>query len=122
MSLVLIEHGDPFTDPGKWSSCMDAGKRKAVISCPTCGRCQIDLIPLAESIEKKTRQYKTPLKVAVMGCVVNGPGEASAADIGITGGDGLGLLFKKGKIIKKFPEDKLEEILLTQIEKLTGGK
>ncbi len=92
-----------------------------IISCPTCGRCQIDLIPLAESIEKKTRHYKTPLKVAVMGCVVNGPGEASAADVGITGGDGLGLLFKKGKIIKKFPEEKLEEILLDEIEKLTGG-
>jgi len=92
-----------------------------IISCPTCGRCQIDLIPLAESIEKKTRHYKTPLKVAVMGCVVNGPGEASSADIGITGGDGLGLLFKKGKIIKKFPENKLEEILLAEIEKLTGG-
>jgi (E)-4-hydroxy-3-methylbut-2-enyl-diphosphate synthase len=92
-----------------------------IISCPTCGRCQIDLIPLAESIEGKTRHYKTPLKVAVMGCVVNGPGEASSADIGITGGDGLGLLFRNGKIVKKFPEEKLEEILLGEIDKMTGG-
>ena len=93
-----------------------------IISCPTCGRCQIDLIPLAESIERKTRHIKTPLKVAVMGCVVNGPGEAASADIGITGGNGVGLLFKKGKIIKKFPEDKLEEVLLEEIEKMTGDR
>ncbi len=89
-----------------------------IISCPTCGRCQINLIPLARSIERKTRHIKTPLKVAVMGCVVNGPGEAASADIGITGGNGVGLLFKKGKIIKKFPEDKLEEVLLEEIDKL----
>lgn len=93
-----------------------------VISCPTCGRCQIDLIKLAESIEQKTRHYKTPLKVAVMGCVVNGPGEASAADVGITGGDGLGLLFKKGEIIRKVPESDLEKTLLDEIEKMTGGR
>jgi len=93
-----------------------------IIACPTCGRCQIDAISLAESIEQKTRHYKTPLKVAVMGCVVNGPGEAASADIGITGGNGVGLLFKKGRIIKKIPENQLEQILLDEIEKLTGGK
>jgi len=93
-----------------------------VISCPTCGRCQIDLIGLAQSIERKTVHYKTPLKVAVMGCVVNGPGEASAADIGITGGDGLGLLFKKGEIVRKVPEAELEKVLLDEIERMTGGK
>jgi len=92
-----------------------------IISCPTCGRCQIDLIPLAESIERKTRHIKTPLKVAVMGCVVNGPGEAASADIGITGGNGVGLLFKKGKIIKKFPEEKLEEVLLEEMERLLAN-
>jgi (E)-4-hydroxy-3-methylbut-2-enyl-diphosphate synthase len=92
-----------------------------VISCPTCGRCRIDLIPLAESIEQKTRHYKTPLKVAVMGCAVNGPGEAAAADVGIAGGDNLGLLFKKGAIIGKIPADKLEETLLKEIELMTGG-
>jgi (E)-4-hydroxy-3-methylbut-2-enyl-diphosphate synthase len=93
-----------------------------IISCPTCGRCQIDLIPLARSIERKTRHIKTPLRVAVMGCVVNGPGEAASADIGITGGNGVGLLFKKGKIIKKFPEEKLEEVLLEEIEKLVENQ
>jgi len=93
-----------------------------VIACPTCGRCQIDLIPLAEAIENKTRHYKTPLKVAVMGCIVNGPGEAAAADIGIAGGDGMGILFKKGEIIGKVEEKDLEAALLKEIEILTGGK
>ena len=92
-----------------------------IISCPTCGRCQIDLISLAESIEKKTRHYKTYLKVAVMGCVVNGPGEASAADVGIAGGDGVGILFKKGKIVGKVAEKDLEETLLKEIENMTKG-
>ncbi len=93
-----------------------------IIACPTCGRCQIDMIPLAEAIEKKTRHYKTPLKVAVMGCIVNGPGEATAADVGIAGGDGLGILFKKGKIVGKVTEKELEETLLKEIEEMTGGK
>ncbi len=92
-----------------------------VIACPTCGRCQIDLIPLAEAIEQKTRHYKTPLKVAVMGCTVNGPGEAAAADIGIAGGDGVGILFKKGEIIGKVEEKDLETALLKEIERMTGG-
>jgi len=93
-----------------------------IISCPTCGRTEIDLISLAESIEQKTAHYKTPLKVAVMGCSVNGPGEAAAADVGIAGGRGLGLLFRKGKIIRKIPENELEQTLLAEIENLTGGK
>ena len=93
-----------------------------IIACPTCGRCEIDMIPIAEAVEQKTRHIKTPLKVAVMGCVVNGPGEASSADVGIAGGRGLGLLFRKGKIIRKIPENKLEETLLAEIENLTGGK
>ena len=93
-----------------------------IISCPTCGRCGIDVIKLAGSIEQKTAHLKTPLKVAVMGCVVNGPGEARAADIGITGGDGLGLLFKNGEIIKKIPESELEKTLLDEINKITGGQ
>lgn len=92
-----------------------------IISCPTCGRCEIDMIPIAESIEAKTRHLKTPLKVAVMGCVVNGPGEASVADIGIAGGRGLGLLFKNGKIVEKIPEKELEKRLLEEIDKLTDG-
>jgi (E)-4-hydroxy-3-methylbut-2-enyl-diphosphate synthase len=93
-----------------------------VISCPTCGRCQIDMIPLAESIERKTRNIKTPLKVAVMGCPVNGPGEAAAADVGIAGGKGKALLIKKGEIIRTAPESELETMLLDEIEAMTGEK
>ncbi len=93
-----------------------------IISCPTCGRCEIDLINLAEAIESKTRHYKTPLKVAVMGCSVNGPGEARAADVGIAGGKGFGFLFKKGQIIGKIPADKMEQVLLEEIARLTNGK
>jgi len=91
-----------------------------VIACPTCGRCQIDLIPLAEAIERKTRHIKTPLRVAVMGCPVNGPGEAAAADVGITGGKGKAILMKKGEIIKTAPESQLEKVLLDEIEAMTG--
>lgn len=93
-----------------------------VIACPTCGRCQIDMIPLAESIEARTRHIKTPLKVAVMGCAVNGPGEAAAADVGITGGDGKGMLIKKGEVVKIFDESELEEQLISEIESMTGEK
>ncbi|UCE24792.1 MAG: flavodoxin-dependent (E)-4-hydroxy-3-methylbut-2-enyl-diphosphate synthase, partial [Candidatus Zixiibacteriota bacterium] len=93
-----------------------------VISCPTCGRCQIDLISLAESIEEKTRHIKTPLKVAVMGCAVNGPGEAAAADIGIAGGEGKGILIKKGEIVRRMTEAELETALLDEIESMTGEK
>ncbi len=91
-----------------------------VIACPTCGRCQIDMIPLAESIERKTKNIKTPLKIAVMGCAVNGPGEAKAADVGIAGGDGQGMLIKKGQIVARFKEDELEQKLLEEIEAMTG--
>ena len=91
-----------------------------VISCPTCGRCQINLIGLAESIENKTRHIKTPLKVAVMGCVVNGPGEAAAADIGVAGGKGRGVIIKGGEVVKTLPEADLEQALLDEIENMTG--
>jgi (E)-4-hydroxy-3-methylbut-2-enyl-diphosphate synthase len=93
-----------------------------VIACPTCGRCQIDMIPLAESISAKTRHIKKPLKVAVMGCAVNGPGEAAAADVGIAGGDGKGILIKKGEIVKRMTEADLEKSLLDEIETMTGEK
>lgn len=89
-----------------------------VISCPTCGRTKINLIKLAEEVEKRTRNIKKPLKVAVMGCVVNGPGEAKEADIGIAGGDGEGIVFKKGKVYKKVKEEELVEELMKEIEKL----
>ena len=78
-----------------------------LISCPTCGRCQIDLINLAKKVEEKFRNIETPITIAVMGCAVNGPGEAKAADIGIAGGIGEGFIFKKGEIIKKVPESEL---------------
>jgi (E)-4-hydroxy-3-methylbut-2-enyl-diphosphate synthase len=89
-----------------------------IISCPTCGRCQIDLLPLVQRVEKAVKKNPRPLKVAIMGCVVNGPGEAREADIGIAGGKGLGLLFAKGKMIRKVPEAELAEALLKEIENL----
>jgi (E)-4-hydroxy-3-methylbut-2-enyl-diphosphate synthase len=87
-----------------------------LISCPTCGRCNIDLFGITERIEKALLLKSVPIKLAIMGCVVNGPGEAREADIGIAGGDGIGILFKKGKVVKKFPEDKLVEVLLNAVE------
>ena len=88
------------------------------ISCPTCGRTQIDLIKIAEQVEKRLESVNKDIKVAVMGCVVNGPGEAREADIGIAGGKGEGIIFKKGKIIKKVKEENLIEELMKEIESL----
>jgi (E)-4-hydroxy-3-methylbut-2-enyl-diphosphate synthase len=88
-----------------------------IISCPTCGRCNIDLFGIAERIEKALLLKSVPIKLAIMGCVVNGPGEAREADIGVAGGDGVGILFRKGEVIKKFPQDKLVEVLLDEVEK-----
>lgn len=89
-----------------------------LISCPTCGRCQINLVDVAESVEDKLKSMKNPITVAVMGCVVNGPGEARDADVGIAGGKGEGLLFSKGEIIRKVPEDQLVTALFAEIDKL----
>ena len=89
-----------------------------LISCPTCGRCNIDLPAIAEKVEQRLRGVKRPIKVAVMGCVVNGPGEARDADIGIAGGKGEGLVFAKGEIIKKVSEDKLVDALFEELDKL----
>lgn len=89
-----------------------------LIACPTCGRTRIDLVGLAKQVEEKPRDVHKPIKVAVMGCVVNGPGEAREADIGIAGGDGEGLLFKKGQILRKVPEDQLLTELMKEIDKL----
>jgi len=89
-----------------------------LVSCPTCGRTQIDLIGIAKEAEKRLENIDKDITVAIMGCVVNGPGEASAADIGIAGGVGCGVLFKKGEIIKKLPEEKLLDALLEEIEKM----
>lgn len=89
-----------------------------LISCPTCGRTRIDLIGLAKQVEERLRDCKKPIKVAVMGCIVNGPGEAKEADIGIAGGDGCGLIFKKGQILRKVPENELLDELMKEIDKL----
>ena len=88
------------------------------VSCPTCGRTKIDLIALANEAERRLKDCKKDITVAIMGCVVNGPGEAREADIGIAGGDGMGLVFKKDEIIAKVPEDKLIDILVEEIEKI----
>ena len=91
-----------------------------IVSCPTCGRTQIDLIPLAEEVERRLAPLKTRLTVAVMGCVVNGPGEAREADIGIAGGRGEGVIIRKGEILCKVQEDQLLPRLLAEIEEMTG--
>lgn len=88
-----------------------------IISCPTCGRCNIELFDIAEKVEKAILLKSAPVKLAIMGCVVNGPGEAREADIGIAGGDGVGILFKKGEVIKKFPEEQLVDVLLDEVGK-----
>lgn len=88
------------------------------VSCPTCGRTRIDLVKIAGEVEERLRDCNKNIKVAVMGCVVNGPGEAREADIGIAGGDGCGLVFKKGEILFKVPEDKLVDALIDEVNKL----
>lgn len=89
-----------------------------LISCPTCGRTRIDMIPIAEEMEKRLRDIDKDIKVAVMGCAVNGPGEAREADIGVAGGVGEGLIFKKGEILRKVKEDEIIPALMEEIEKL----
>jgi (E)-4-hydroxy-3-methylbut-2-enyl-diphosphate synthase len=86
-----------------------------IISCPTCGRCRIELFDIVQQVEKALMTVATPMKIAVMGCLVNGPGEAREADIGIAGGDGNGILFRRGRVVKKFPQAKLVEVLLAEV-------
>ncbi len=96
-----------------------------IISCPTCGRCRIDLFSVAEQVETALLNCPLDIKVAIMGCVVNGPGEAKEADIGIAGGDGFGILFKKGKVVRKIDQHDLVRVLLKEIKNLkinSGGK
>ena len=95
-----------------------AANEPNLVSCPTCGRTRIDLIGLAHQVEERLKSVHKPITVAVMGCVVNGPGEASAADVGIAGGQGEGLLFRKGKIVKKVPQDQLVDELFALIDQL----
>ena len=88
-----------------------------IISCPTCGRCNINLFDIVEEIETVLMATTASIKIAVMGCVVNGPGEAREADIGVAGGDGTGILFRRGKVVKKFPQDQLAAVLLKEVER-----
>lgn len=87
-----------------------------IISCPTCGRCGINLIAIVEEVDKRLLNHSVPIKLAIMGCVVNGPGEAKEADIGIAGGKDHGILFKKGKVVKKVPQEKLVEVLMAEVD------
>ena len=89
-----------------------------IVSCPTCGRCNINLIDLANEVEDKISSLEKDITVAIMGCAVNGPGEAREADIGIAGGDKVGLLFKKGEIVKKIPQETIVDTLLEEINNM----
>jgi len=92
-----------------------------IVSCPTCGRCDIDLFSVVEQVEEGLLGTTAPIRLAVMGCVVNGPGEAREADLGIAGGQGKGILFKKGRVIRKVPQEQLVEVLLEEVQKLIGS-
>jgi (E)-4-hydroxy-3-methylbut-2-enyl-diphosphate synthase len=92
------------------------------VSCPTCGRCQIDLIPVAEEVERRLHDLPKKLTIAVMGCAVNGPGEAREADIGIAGGKGEGLLFRKGEIVRKVPADQMADVLVAEARRLAEAE
>ncbi|MHB1016337.1 MAG: flavodoxin-dependent (E)-4-hydroxy-3-methylbut-2-enyl-diphosphate synthase [Coriobacteriia bacterium] len=89
-----------------------------LISCPTCGRCQVDLVPIASEVERRLREMDTPIKVAVMGCVVNGPGEARDADVGVAAGRGVGLVFCHGQPVRKVPESEIVDALFEEIDSL----
>lgn len=116
--------GDPLQEIGVAFGILRSLKLRNVgpeiISCPTCGRCEIDLVSLTSQVEEKLRHMKTPLKIALMGCVVNGPGEAREADIGIAGGKESGMLFKKGEVVRKITEAEFVPVLLEEIRAMTG--
>ena len=114
--------GDPVTEVKVAREILKALGLRAygatLVSCPTCGRTEIDLPAIAAQVEKKLSSVKKPIQVAVMGCVVNGPGEARDADVGIAGGKGVGLVFRKGEIIRKVPEGELVDELFKEIDQL----
>jgi (E)-4-hydroxy-3-methylbut-2-enyl-diphosphate synthase len=91
-----------------------------IVSCPTCGRCRIDLFGLVEEVERALLTCPHPVKIAIMGCAVNGPGEAREADIGVAGGDGEGILFRKGTVVRKFPRDRLVAVLLEEVARFAA--
>ena len=100
-------------------SALDLRRRgPELISCPTCGRCQVNLIDLARQVEERLHGVKAPLKVAVMGCVVNGPGEARDADIGVACGKGVGIVFAHGEVVRKVEESQIVDVLMEEIAKL----
>lgn len=118
--------GDPVSEIGIAYGILRAlNLRKVgpdIISCPTCGRCEIDLFELVTEVEKHLSGMRSYLKIALMGCVVNGPGEAAEADIGIAGGRGVGMLFKKGKIVRKVKQEEFIPVLMEEIEKMTNER
>jgi (E)-4-hydroxy-3-methylbut-2-enyl-diphosphate synthase len=93
-----------------------------LVACPSCGRAEVDIIQIAQEVERRLARLTAPVKVAVMGCAVNGPGEARMADFGIACGRGMGLLFKQGKIIASLPEERLVDALMEQVEAAAAGK
>lgn len=123
-TLRVSVTGDPRLEmPVAYGILRSLGLRKRgveIISCPTCGRTEIDLVGLVEKAEQLLRPITTPLQVAIMGCVVNGPGEAREADVGVAGGRGVGILFKKGCKPEKIPEHQLLERLIREVEAITG--
>jgi len=114
--------GDPVEEVRVGYAILKAlGLRKRgieLISCPTCGRTQIDLIKIANAVEERLKDIVTPVKVAVMGCVVNGPGEARQADVGIAGGKGGGVLFRRGEIVRRLPEEEMVEALVREVQEI----
>lgn len=113
---------DPVEEPPvAWGilECLGIRRRgPELVSCPTCGRTQVDLIALAEEVERQLAGVTKPISVAVMGCVVNGPGEASGADVGVACGRGCGLIFKHGEVVRKVPEDRIVDELMAEIDRL----
>ena len=125
ITIRVSLHGDPIKEIGvakEILSMFNLYTKPTLIVCPTCGRTEYNITTIVEEIEKFIQDIHKPLKVAIMGCVVNGPGEAKEADIGIAGGKNSAVLFKRGKIIKKLQEDEIIETLKTEIIKLIGDE
>ena len=117
---------DPVEEPPvAWGILQSLGLRRRgpeIVSCPTCARCQVNLIPIAEEVTERLKNYSAPLSIAVMGCAVNGPGEASDADLGVACGRGQGLLFSHSQIIGKVAEDQIVDALMAEVDKLIEEK
>ena len=116
---------DPVEEPPVWGILQSLGLRRRgpeIVSCPTCARCQVNLIVIAEVVTERLKNYAAPLSIAVMGCAVNGPGEASDADLGVACGRGQALLFSHGQIIGKVAEDQIVDALMTEVDKLIEEK